>query len=232
MPRWERGSEERLKKAAIELFEEQGFENTSVIEISERARVTTRTFFRYFSDKREVLFAQSDELRAVLVEKILQAPDVGEPLHVVIGALSEFDWENLGSRNSQRQRQAVIAANPELLERDLIKNHSIAVGFIDALRQRGVDADIAGLAAHVGIQLFITAYVHWLEAGAKADLAMMSERAMSLLASIVPTNARPPSSRQKSARVPANQADPSPRRGRVPHDPGAAIKGKFTGRLR
>ncbi len=57
MPRWERGSEERLKMAALELFEKQGFENTSVIEISERARVTTRTFFRYFSDKREVLFA-------------------------------------------------------------------------------------------------------------------------------------------------------------------------------
>ena len=51
MPRWEHGSEERLKKAAIELFDEQRFENTSVIEISERAGVTTRTFFRYFSDK-------------------------------------------------------------------------------------------------------------------------------------------------------------------------------------
>jgi AcrR family transcriptional regulator len=218
MPRWERGSEERLKKAALELFEEQGFENTSVIEISERARVTTRTFFRYFSDKREVLFAGSDELRAVLVEKILQAPDVGEPLQVVIRALSEFDWERLGSRNSQRQRQAVIAANPELLERDLIKNHSIAVGFTEALRQRGVDADIARLAAHVGIQLFITAYIHWLEAGAKADLASMSESAMSLLASVVPTNAQPPSSRQKSARV--------------PHDPGVATEGKRTGRTR
>jgi hypothetical protein len=64
----------------------------------------------------------------------------------------------------------VIAANPELLERDLIKHHSIAVEFIDALRQRGVDADIAQLAARVGIQLFFTAYEHWLEAGDKADL--------------------------------------------------------------
>jgi AcrR family transcriptional regulator len=191
MPRWEHGSEDRLKKAAIELFDEQGFENTSVIEISERARVTTRTFFRYFSDKREVLFAGSDELRAVLVEKILQAPDVGEPLQVVIGVLSEFDWESLGSRNSQRQRQAVIVANPELLERDLSKNHSIAVGFKDALRQRGVDADIARLAAHVGIQLFFTAYVHWLEAGVKADLTLMSESVMSLLASIVLPTLRP-----------------------------------------
>ena len=152
---------------------------------------TTRTFFRYFSDKREVLFAGSDELRAVLVEKILQAPDVGEPLQVVIGILSEFDWESLGPRKSHRQRQAVIAANPELLERDLIKNHSIAVGFMDALRQRGVDADIARLAAHVGIQLFFTAYVHWLEAGGKADLASMSESAMSLLASIVPSRRVP-----------------------------------------
>jgi hypothetical protein len=149
----------------------------------------------------------------VLVEKILQAPDVGEPLQVVTGVLSEFAWESLGSRNSQRQRQAVIAANPELLERDLIKNHSIAVGFIEALRQRGVDADIARLAAHVEVQLFFTAYVHWLEAADKADLPLMSESVMSLLASIVPTNAAS-SSRQKSARVPANQAKPSPRRGR------------------
>ena len=216
MPRWEHGSEERLKRAALELFEEQGYENTSVVQISKRARVTTRTFFRYFSDKREVLFAGSEELRAALIERILQAPDIGEPLRVVIGALSEFDWENLGSRNSQRRRQKVLAANPELLERDLIKNHSVAVGFMDALQQRGVDADIARLAAYVGIQLFITAYIHWLEAEPKADLAMMSESLMSLLASIVPTNATPPSAHQKSAQAPANQAD----------------KGRFIGRRR
>lgn len=205
MPRWEHGSEERLKKAAIELFEKQGFENTSVIEISKRAGVTTRTFFRYFSDKREVLFAGSDELRTALVERILQAPDVGEPLQVVIGVLSEFDWKSLGSRKSQRQRQAVIAANPELLERDLIKNHSIAVGFIDALRQRGVDADMARLAAHIGIQLFITAYLHWLEAGARADLAMMSETALSLLVSIVPITPLRPKPEQPYSAPPASR---------------------------
>jgi hypothetical protein len=67
----------------------------------------------------------------------------------------------------------------------------------------------------VGIQLFFTAYVHWLEAGDKVNLALTSESVMSLLASIVPTNATPPSSLQKSARVLANQADRSPRRGRT-----------------
>ena len=104
----------------------------------------------------------------------------------------------------------MIAANPELLERDLIKNHSIAVGFMDALRQRRVDADIARLAAYVGIQLFIMAYVLWLEAGANADLAMMSESLMSLLASIVPTSDTPSSARQKRLRKPASGRCPNP----------------------
>jgi len=102
----------------------------------------------------------------------------------------------------------VIAANPELPERDLIKDHSIAVGFIDALRRRWIDADIARLAAHVGVHLLFAAYVNWLEAGDKADLALRNENVMSLLESIVPANATPLSSRQKSARVPANQSKP------------------------
>ncbi len=195
MPRWEHGSEDRLKSAALELFDERGFENTSVIEISERAGVTTRTFFRYFSDKREVLFAGSDELGAVLVKQILDAPDLAEPLRVVIELLSEFEWESLGSRAFQRRRQAVIAANPELLERDLIKQHGIAIALAGALRQRGLTDEISRLAAHVGVQLFFTAYLHWLAAGKKVDLTALSKGILSRLASIMPTDTKPKTSR-------------------------------------
>jgi AcrR family transcriptional regulator len=186
MPRWEHGSEDRLKQAAIELFDEHGFENTSVIEIAERARVATRTFFRYFPDKREVLFAEAEALRTVLVERVLQAPEIAKPLELVFGVLAAFDWESLGSRESQRRRRAVIAANPDLLERDLIKHHGIAVGFTDALQQRGVAADVARLAATVAIDVFFTAYRQWLQAGETADLATISQRMMTHLATIVP----------------------------------------------
>jgi AcrR family transcriptional regulator len=186
MPRWEHGSEDRLKQAAIELFEEHGFENTSVIEIARRARVATRTFFRYFPDKREVLFAEAQALRSVLVEGVLQAPGVAQPLALVYGVLAAFDWESLGSRESQRRRRAVIAANPDLLERDLIKHHDIAVGFTDALAQRGVDGDVARLAATVAIDVFFTAYGQWLAAGETADLTTISKRMMSRLATIAP----------------------------------------------
>ncbi|HWO67004.1 MAG TPA: TetR family transcriptional regulator [Umezawaea sp.] len=199
MPRWEHGSEERLKQAAMELFEEQGFEDTSAVQIAKRARVTTRTFFRYFPDKEEVLFADSELLRESLALGIREAPDVVEPLRAVTRTLSGFDWERLGPRESQRRRDGVITSNPELLERDLIKQQRTADEFSAVLRDRGVDPDTAELAARVGIAVFRTAYRQWLEADDDADLAKLTEAALSLLATIVPADA--PTARGKAPRT-------------------------------
>jgi AcrR family transcriptional regulator len=173
----------------MELFEEQGFEDTSAVQIAKRARLTTRTFFRYFSDKQEVLFADADMLHAALVQEILQATDVAEPLQAVTRTLAGFNWESLASRESQRRREAIIASNPGLLERDLIKQQQMADGFSSALQQRGVDPHIAELAARAGIQVFRTAYRRWLAADDNADLATTTETVMSILATIVPANA-------------------------------------------
>ncbi len=186
MPRWEQGSKQRLQQAAMELFEERGFEETSAVQIAERARVTTRTFFRYFSDKQEVLFADENTLHAALVEEILRASDVSEPLTTVTRILAEFDWEGLGSRETLRRRDAMIASTPYLLERELIKHHEMADEFAGALHRRGVDGKIASLAAHVGVQVFRTAYRQWLAAGDNADLATTTDSVLALLAAIVP----------------------------------------------
>ena len=185
MPRWEHGSEERLKQAAMALFEEQGFQNTSAVQIAERARVTTRTFFRYFPDKQAILFVDAERLSAALVQKILDATDVAEPLRAVVQALGGFDWLGLGSRESQRRRDAMIASNSDLLERELIKQQQMADGFSGALQQRGVDPDSAELAARVGIEVFRAAYRQWLAAEDDPELATMIEAAMSALATIV-----------------------------------------------
>jgi AcrR family transcriptional regulator len=184
MPRWEQGSADRLTRAALELFEEQGFESTSVVEIADRARVTTRTFFRYFADKAEVLFAESERIRATLVQAILDAPDVSEPLHLVTTVLAEFDWTGPGME-LQRQRHAVIAANPGLLERDLIKQHDITIGFVEALQRRGVEEQTARLAALVGSQVFAIAYARWVESDGAADLAEITDSAMAVLEALV-----------------------------------------------
>ena len=194
MPRNGEAVHRRLQQAALELFSERGYDQTTAALIAARAGVTERTFFRHFAVKREVLFDWSDRLRAMLIEKILQTPDVVAPLQVVTGVLAEFNWESMGPRDFHRQRHAVVTGNPELLERELAKHRSLAVGFTDALRQRGVDADSAKLAACIGIQAFIVSYERWLEGGANLDLATISGSVMSLLATIVPTSAMPRSS--------------------------------------
>ncbi len=191
MPRNGEEVRRRLQQAALELFRERGYDQTRAAEIAARAGVTERTFYRHFPDKREVLFSRSDELRAALVEKVLQAADVREPLRLVVGVLMEFDWEGLGPRELQLQRRAVIAANPELLERDLIKNRGVAVGLADALQHREVRADVAQLAAHVGAQIFAIAYNKWLSSDNETALAAISEEVMSLLATIVPDRGKP-----------------------------------------
>jgi AcrR family transcriptional regulator len=189
VPRWEQGSEERLKVAALQLFGEQGFENTSVVEIARRARVTNRTFFRHFSDKREVLFADADDLRAALVEGVLQAQHIADPLRAVVMVLAQHDWGGLAPRASLRERQAVIAANPELLERDLIKQHVMAAEVADALARRGVDESVARIAARVGTQVFLTAYERWLDAAeGDKDLVAISGDLLSTLHTIMPTD--------------------------------------------
>jgi AcrR family transcriptional regulator len=186
MPRWEQGSEQRMKQAAMELFEEQGFEATSAVQIAQRARVTSRTFFRYFPDKDEILFADAEALNEALVHELLENADITQPLEAVARTLSGFNWEKLGSRDTLRRRGEMIASNPRLLERDLIKQHQMADGFRRALCERGVDPDIAELAANVGSQIFRTSYQKWLESGEGADLPTIADGVMSLLATIVP----------------------------------------------
>ncbi len=121
MGRWEPDAIGRLQVAAMELYAERGFEQTTVAEIAARAGLTERTFFRHFTDKREVLFAGSAYLQELLVSTLAGTPDSAPPIDAVAAALAAAG-DLLGQRREySRTRQAVIAANPDLQERELIK---------------------------------------------------------------------------------------------------------------
>src|SRR5215471_3367257 len=87
MGRWEPNARGRLEQAALELYVERGFAQTTVAEIAERAGLTERTFFRHFADKREVLFAGADNLQEFLVSAVAGAPDSVPPIEAVAAAL-------------------------------------------------------------------------------------------------------------------------------------------------
>src|SRR3954468_25000421 len=112
MGRWQPGASGRLREAAMELYVERGFEQTTVTDIAERAGLTARTFFRHFADKREVLFAGSAELQERLVARLESAPVRASAMQAVAAALDEAA-DMLGQHRAySRQRQALLAANP------------------------------------------------------------------------------------------------------------------------
>lgn len=184
MSRWEPNASGRLQQAAVELFAERGYEQTTVADIAARAGLTARTFFRYFTDKREVLFAGSAGLQDLLVRAIADAPADASPMAAVTVALDAVAVALGGRRDYSRQRQALIAAHPELQERELIKMASLSAASAAALRVRGVPADDAELAAEAGIAVFRVAFERWVGAAGHSDLREVMQASLDQLAAL------------------------------------------------
>ena len=170
MARWEPDSRGRLEQAALALYGERGFENTTVAEIAARAGLTERTFFRYFADKREVLFWGAGALQELLVSAVASAPDSASPIDAVAAALEAAGALLQERREFARQRQSVIAANTELQERELIKLASLSAALAGTLRQRGVSDTAASLTAEAGIAVFKIAFERWVDDSNQRDL--------------------------------------------------------------
>ena len=163
MPRWEPAAETRLLDAALALFEERGYDETTVAEIAERAGLTKRTFFRYFADKREVLFWGAQRIEDLFTGAIQSAPPAASALDAVALGLEAFGRSLQGQGEVAARRIRIVRASPELSERQLIKFASMAEAASRALRSRGVSADAAVLAAETGMTVFRVATARWLE---------------------------------------------------------------------
>jgi AcrR family transcriptional regulator len=144
------------------LFDERGYDATTIAAITEYAGLTKRTFFRYFTDKREVLFKGSDELRQCWIGGIEGAPQDATAMTAVSAGLDEVADLFAERHPFALIRARIIAANPELQERELIKLQGLAAAIQAALTDRGVPANDATLAAQTGVTLFHVAFGRWL----------------------------------------------------------------------
>lgn len=161
--RWQPNARGRLEEAALSLYAERGFDQTTVAEIAERAGLTERTFFRHFADKREVLFGGQDQLLGVMTEAVAAQPASAGPLDVVSVALQSAAEVLEDRRARSRIRQQVITSHPGLQERELIKLTALADGLAEALCRRGVPDRIARLTAETGVAVFKVAFEQWIE---------------------------------------------------------------------
>lgn len=167
-----------IQRAAVELFEEQGYDATTVDDVASRANVAPRTFFRYFPSKELTLFSEDVSERLAIL--VLAAPAHLSPLAVLeysVGQLvqdepSELDRRRQILRQQLRTQPGVTRQFGHIRELTTQRLH-------DAFLRRFTDAGVhrpdmmasAIVAIHLGLadQVQVdatdpTAYKDWLAA--------------------------------------------------------------------
>ncbi len=185
MSRWQPHARERLERAAVELFIEQGFAETTVPQITARAGLTTRTFFRHFADKREVLFAGDAELPALVARLAADAPASLSPLMLIAHALETVAATRLEGRVAYlRTRRAVIQADEGLRERELRKLSVLSDAISQGFRTRGLDELTAMLAAQLAVTVFSVTISRWLDQDGAQPLSELAHDTLRALRSV------------------------------------------------
>jgi AcrR family transcriptional regulator len=163
--RWAPNARERLEDAALDLFVENGYDETTVAQIADRAGLNRATFFRHFADKREILFGGEDVLAGLFADAIRAAPPEATLTECLRAALSAAEAAMTPQRRTAAaRRRLVVAANSELQERGLLKHARVAKSITAALCERGTDELAARLGAEVGMLAFSVAFERWMAA--------------------------------------------------------------------
>ena len=181
MPRWEPDASGRMQAAALDLFAERGYAATTVEDVAARAGVTTRTFFRHFADKREVLFGGGEAFQQRFVDALAAVPPGVPPLTALATAVRRVCEGFDGQQEHARRRSRVIAAHPELRERELAKLAEVAAALAAALRDAGVLDLLAAVSAETAVGVFRTAFDAWVDEDEQRELTAVLDEALAAL---------------------------------------------------
>ncbi len=163
MPRDGEEVRRRLQMAALELYRDRGYEQTTAADISKRAGVTERTFFRHFPDKREVLFDGDAAFRDALTSAVRNVPPALGPWDTLFRAFQSVEHMFVENRSFSEPRQRVIASSPALQERAMAKTRSVIAALASTLCERGVSDRQANLAAQIGMATMSHAVATWFD---------------------------------------------------------------------
>src|ERR1700744_3710070 len=109
---------DRLAEAAFDLFNERGYEQTTVDEIAERAGLGRATFFRHYRSKEDVIFPDHDRLLAQVRER-LRSSGNGSALTAVADAVRLVLLHYLDEGDLARRRYALTSTVPALRDREI-----------------------------------------------------------------------------------------------------------------
>jgi AcrR family transcriptional regulator len=174
-----KNARERFESAAFSLFGKKGYATTTVPEIAAKAGLTERTFYRYFTDKREVMFWRAEAHQATIANEIARAPAGVHPLTTVACAFESVAPFIDGHRPLVKLRQRLISTHGDLHERELMKLHMLASAIDLALQQCGVQASLSRIIAEIGSAIWKVALENWCADKRKRSFAEHVQAALS-----------------------------------------------------
>lgn len=125
---------ERLKRAAMALFLERGFETTTIDDVAAAADVSRRSFFHYFASKEDVVAAWQEDAAAALVAEILARPADESMLtaaeNAIAAAVKRIDPTEAAAMSRLKRD------NPALHARDQLKYEKLERALAGGLAQR------------------------------------------------------------------------------------------------
>ena len=195
MPRDGAEVRRRLQLAALDLYGERGYEQTTAAEIAARAGVTERTFFRHFADKREVVFEGEAEFIETLASAVRSAPTTMGPWDALLRAFHSVEPIFIANRVLAERRRHILAGSAALQERQMGKTRLLIVALASALLERGIAVRQAEFAAQVGMAALSHAFATWVDEGASEEgpgaLGRHLERAFEELRALSDSGAKP-----------------------------------------
>ena len=176
-----RAAEIEISESALELFEKQGIQSTSVEQIASGAGVSERTVFRYFAHKEDTALVAHTELRRTLRESIDESTFAQDPLQCILEAYEhvfvEFDDSESPLTTALLRVDRLKNDEPLLLEAGLRVDSDQTSWLIELLTERGAcdRLDASVIAETVG-QLFRLTLQRWADTHRQgADPATMLE---------------------------------------------------------
>ena len=161
MPRSGKEARERLERAALELFAERGFDAVTTAEIAAQAGVTERTYFRHFSDKREVLFHGERRLTDWVTDALTSIPADVPPWTTMRRTVELIVAPLEANRADSDRLAAIVTATPALQERARAKEAHLVAVIVELLLARGVAPEEADLVARTAWGVLAHALHRW-----------------------------------------------------------------------
>ncbi|HZQ79807.1 MAG TPA: TetR family transcriptional regulator [Acidimicrobiia bacterium] len=168
--------------AALELFTEQGFTETTVDAIAERADVGRRTFFRYFPAKESVLFHDIDAQIQATVDALTARPADESPFQALLTVLRD----SAGRFSADLDKRQLLAKVAHECDNLLVHHRAVIMRRLEdeitteIARRAGVPADDLGIGAAVAAILaaYGSAVRRWILRGANEPLQPLVDEAL------------------------------------------------------